>query len=114
MIGEPVTITTRTQTGTDAYGSPIYATTSITRRGVFAPSTGVENVNGEDRVVSQPQVLFTGQAAADVAAIVDSSSQVTVRGRAYEVDGEPADWRFQFSGRRAGVQVPLKRTTGAG
>lgn len=113
MIGEPVTVTTRTQSGTDDYGSPIYTTTSLTRKGAFAPSIGVENTSGGDQVVSQPQLLFTGQDAADIAAIVDSSSQITVRGLDYEVDGEPGDWIGQFSGQRAGLQIPLKRATGA-
>lgn len=111
MIGEPITVTTRTQTGVDDYGDPVYSTTSITRSGAFAPTIGVENTNGQDQVVTQPQVLFTGQAAADVAAVVNSNSQVTVRGKNYEVDGDVPDWVSPYSGQRAGLQVPLKRTT---
>lgn len=110
--GESITVTTRTQSGTDAYGNPTYVTTSLTRRGAFSPSGGVELTGAGDLVTSTPQVLFTRQAAVDIAAVATSDSQVTVRGGVYTVDGEPGDWVSPFTGRRAGLLIPLKRSTG--
>ena len=109
---ESVTVTTRTKTGVDAYGDPIYSTVSTVSQGIFQPSTGSKITASGDVVTSQPQVLFTGQPADDVAAIVTSDSQVTVRGRTYIVDGEPGDWLSPTTGRRAGLQIPLKLVTG--
>lgn len=105
---EPITVTTRTQTGTDAYGLPIYDTSSVARDGLFAPQGGIENTAGQDTVISQPTVYFTDQAATDVAAVADSNSAVTVRGDPYEVTGEPVLWAG------GGLVLTLKRTTGAG
>lgn len=110
--GDQITVTTRTQTGVDDYGDPVYSTTSITRKGAFAPTIGVENTTGQDQVVAQPQALFTGQAAVEVAAVISSTSALTIRGKSYEVDGDAADWRSPFTGWHAGLVVPLKRTTG--
>lgn len=117
---EPITVTTRTtqldgngDPATDAFGDPIYVTSSMVRKGSFVPSRGEEITTGGDLVTSKPQVLFTGQAATDVAAVVDSNSQFTVRGKTYEVDGEPGDWISPHTGWHAGLSVPLKRATGA-
>lgn len=110
--GEPITVTTVTQSGTDDYGDPVTTSTSITRNGAFAPAIGYESTNGQDQVVSQPQALFTGQAAVDVAAVISSTSSLTVRGLVYQVDGDPGDWRSPFTGWHAGLAVPLKRTAG--
>jgi len=110
--GEDITVTTVTQSGTDEYNNPVYSRTSIVRKGAFAPTIGLESTTGQDQVVSQPQVLFTGQDADDVAAVVTSKSEITVRGKTYQVDGEPEDWRSPFTGWHAGLVIPLKRTTG--
>lgn len=110
--GEDITVTTVTQTGTDEYGDPVTSRTSIVRKGAFAPAIGFEKTGGQDQVVSQPQVLFTGQDADDVAAVITSTSEITVRGKTYQVDGEPEDWRSPFTGWHAGLVIPLKRTVG--
>lgn len=110
--GEPITVTTVTQSGTDDYGDPVTTSTSIVRTGAFAPAIGFESTNGQDQVVSQPQAFFTGQDAVDVAAVIDSASMLTIRGLVYQVDGDPGDWRSPFTGWQAGLVVPLKRTTG--
>lgn len=112
---EPITVTTRTRKldadgkpMSDEYGTPIYVETPITRDGLFAPEGGIENTSGQDTVISQPTVYFTDQAATDVAAVVDSTSAITVRGNGYEVDGEPVLW----SG--GGLTIAIRRVTGAG
>lgn len=110
--GDEITITTVTTTGTDEYGDPVTSRTSITRTGAFAPAVGTESTTGQDQVISQPQVLFTGQDADDVAAIITSTSEITVRGKTYQVDGDPEDWRSPFTGWHAGLVVPLRRVTG--
>lgn len=110
--GEPITVATRTQTGVDGYGDPVYSTTSVTCKGAFAPSETGKLTDGGQLVTSQPTVLFTGKDADNVAAVVTSNSQITVRGKAYEVDGEPSDWVNPFTGNHAGITIPVKRSTG--
>lgn len=104
---EPITVTSRTQSGTDEYGDPTYTTTTLTRDGLFAPAIGFEQTSGQDQVTSQPHVYFTGQDAIDVRAVISSTSELTIRGKTgYQVDGEVADWGD------AGLDVPLQRTVG--
>lgn len=90
----------------DDYGNQQTTTTSITRDGLFAPAIGYEATEGQDQVVSQPQALFTGDNADDVAAVVSATSQLTIRGDVYQVDGDPSSWKG------AGLVLPLKKVTG--
>ena len=110
--GEDIIVTTRTQTGADDYGDPVYTETTITRKGGFNPAIGIEMTNGQDQVVVQPQAVFTGQDGVDVAAVIDSTSALTIRGKQYEVDGDVEWIRSPFTGWKAGLVAPLKRTTG--
>jgi hypothetical protein len=112
---EPITVITKTPQ-LDADGNPVrsgdfneiqYDVSTLTRDGLFAPAIGYESTGGQDQVVSQPHVYFTGQDAADVRAVISSTSELARGGQTgYQVDGEVADWGD------AGLDVPLKRTAG--
>lgn len=110
--GDDITVTNRAQTGTDAYGNPTWTTSSIVCKGAFDPAIGYESVNGQDQMVTQPRALFIDQDAVDVAAVISSTSELTIRGRIYQVDGDAEDFRSPFTGWQAGLVVPLRRTTG--
>ena len=111
--GEPITIVSRVKSGVDDYGNSIYSEVSITRQGGFNRSLGFESVNGQNQIQTQPQVFFTGQAAVDVAAHVDTNSAVIRKGKRYEVDGGDLDLETNpMTGRVGGIVIPLKLVTG--
>lgn len=105
----PVVLKGRTVSGQDAFGNDVYSVTEETTDGIFAPGGSVEQVQGQDVVITQPTVyLRTGTSVAAVDA-------VTVGGLDYEVSGEPAAWPPNpFTGRQPefSVEVRLRRTTG--
>lgn len=106
MYGDSVTITTRTRTGTDAYGDPIYDTSTKTVKGAFSPTDTVEAQDGSHQVIDRPNVLLPPTAS------VDSDSLVTVVGIDWQVEGTPQAWRSPFSGREFGIKVLLYTTKG--
>lgn len=105
-FGLPITITSRTRSGTDAYGNPEWTETSTTVTGAFAPSAGSESTNHQDQVVNQPQAFLPYGTA------VDSTSKLTINGTSYEVDGDPEHWSSPFTGWQGGIRVPLRLVTG--
>lgn len=110
-FAEAITATARTASGVDAYGNDTFTESTLVRYGAFDPAIGYETMTGREMVSSQPQALFTGQEAVDMASFLTSSSTLTIRGAIYDVDGSPSDWRSPFTGRR-GLQVPLHRVAG--
>lgn len=106
LLGSPITVVTRTRSGVDAFGNDIFTTTTTTVSGVFAPGGSVENVQGEDVIVTQPRAFLP--AGTDVTAI----DAVEVGGISYEVDGDPNVWANPFTGAQPGIQLALRRVTG--
>jgi hypothetical protein len=113
--GEPITIITRTKTDErDPDGNRIWdEADALTRPGAFAPAAGSEATSADqDQVTSMPQVLFTGQAAVDVANVVDSNSAIRrANGDVWEIAGEPGDWSNPWTG-FGGLALQLERQTG--
>jgi hypothetical protein len=106
-FGETITVITRTKTGVDGYGNATYGESSVDVIGAFDPAIGFESTAGNhDQVTSQPQALLPFDA------VVDSNTVLVIRGKRFEVDGEPNYWQSPFSGWQAGLAVPLKRQTG--
>lgn len=107
----PVTLTSRTVTGTDADGNDVYGTATSTVQGVFAPGGSVESTAAREQVVTQPTVYLP--ASVDVTAV----DAVTVGGLMFEVDADPQRWDEQpnpWSGwvPPFPVVVPLRKVTG--
>lgn len=90
------------QTGEDRYGDPVWEDVSTDLPpALFAPGGVEEPVEpGRAPVVSEP-TLYWRNAWPDVIA----SDRLTVRGKTYSVEGEPADWR---GARVGGLVVRLK------
>lgn len=105
-FGDSITVITRTKSGTDAYGNDTFTETSVAVVGAFDPTIGLEQTNGRDTVVTQPQALLP------YGTVLTSTSVLVIRGDKYEVDGSPDYWRSPFTGWQAGLAVPLKRVTG--
>lgn len=105
-FADPVTLHGREVTGQDQYGDDIYADQDCNVRGVFVPGGSVELIQGQATVITRPRVFLP--AGTDVTAV----DAVTVRGRRYDVDGTPSDWRSPMTGWRPGIEVPLREVTG--
>jgi hypothetical protein len=105
-FGQTVTLVKRVKGGPDDFGNDTWTTTMTDVRGAFAPGSSVEQIQGQDIVVTQPTVYLPP--GTDATAI----DAVQVDGLQYEIDGDPRNWVNPFTGWRAGVEVPLRRATG--
>lgn len=98
-------------TGLDAYNNPVVTTVETAIPGAaFAPEqASAETVEvGRQAVLTQPAVYFPG-AWPDIV----RTDRLRVRGVLYDVDGDPADWRFPFAATGpGGLVVSLKRAEG--
>lgn len=73
----------------------------------FDPGTSVESLEvARDTVNTQPTVY--APSGADVTAL----DRVIVRGREWQVDGDPAEYVNPFTGWAAGLVIKLKAVTG--
>lgn len=61
---------------------------------------------GRDAVITQPRIF--APAGVDVAA----HDRIVVRGRTWQVDGDPADYRHPMTGWKPGVVINLKAVSG--
>jgi hypothetical protein len=107
--GEPVTRRRRAQSGTDRYGNPTYTTTDVVleERAAFDPGGTREPVEvGREPVVTTPKLYFTERPD------LVSSDVVLVRGQAFTVQGDPADWRDPWGSAVGGLVVELQRAGG--
>jgi hypothetical protein len=101
----PVTVVKRTRGLPDAFGNDTWTTSASVVRGVFAPGASVEQIQGQDTLVTQPIVYLP--AGTDVTHL----DAVVVDGVTYEVDGSPSDWTHALTGWRPGIEVRLRRAT---
>lgn len=107
-FGETVTIITNTVTGQDGYGKDIYASTEVTVDGcAFAPAGSLERVQGQNLLTTSPTIyLPTG------AAVPAATDRARVRGRLYDIDGEPQVFVNPYTGNQPGAVLRLKAVTG--
>jgi uncharacterized Zn-binding protein involved in type VI secretion len=108
-FGEPAVFEMAVQGAEDAHGNPIVTfADAVTVEGCgFAPGGSQELYGpGRNPVTSVPQLYCPP------GTVVTSRSRVTVRGKLYQVDGDPAEWRSPFTGWEPGVVVTLERTDG--
>ncbi len=101
-------IVTLTVTGQDKYGKDIVERTTVPSPGwtVWPATLGAESTQGEDIVTDTLVAL----APADV--VLDSSSEVVILGRTYQVQGNAWLWQSPFSGTVRGRQIDLKAVSG--
>lgn len=105
--GDQVTVITLTDTGeTDDYGKPITTESTVTVKGAYSDTDTVEGADGIGQVVSKPNVILPA------GTVIDSSSQVTVRGITWQVDGRPENLINPYTGWNGGVKVNLTTTAG--
>lgn len=102
----PITLVKRSKGAPDARGNDTWTEVGTVTRGMFAPGTSVEQVQGRDSLTVQPTV-YLGPGA-DVTYL----DEVIVAGDRYLVDGSPNTWTNPFTGRTVGVEVRLRRAVG--
>lgn len=122
-----VALIARAISGEDAFGNDIYAEIVSACRGVFAPGSSSELIQGQDTVIDKPTVyLPTGTDVSAVDAVIpqavtDSTGALILDGTGkpqgvrYNVDGSPDAWPpSPFSGWVAdfSVVVVLEKVTG--
>ena len=111
MIGETVTrLRTGAQTGTDAFGQPVYGPDDEVDidGAAFDPGGSVEPVElGRAAVVTTPKCYWR-----DVAPDVVSTDRLRVRGVVYQVTGNPAAWVSPYTGTTKGLVVELRDPEG--
>jgi hypothetical protein len=118
-FGQPVALVTRTRTGYDSDGNPVYGVTFTLTTGGFAPGGAVENDQGQVQVVAQP-TLYPDEYDVDLTAVdaividpqIDGDQITTPESDWYEVDGKTQPWQSPFTGWQAGTAIPLKQVTG--
>jgi hypothetical protein len=75
--------------------------------GGFNPGQSSEPLqDARNAVTTQPE-FYT-----DFGSDVLAGDRLVVRGKTYDVDGDPADWHSPFTGWEPGMVIPLKRTEG--
>lgn len=104
---ESATIVTRTKSGTDSDGNPIWVDASTAVTGAFAPAGSTELVQGQDTVITNPTFYLSAGSPVPTA-----TDQLTVRGVRYEIDGEPEVYMNPFTGTRPGAVLRLNSVTG--
>lgn len=105
--GDKTTIITVVDTGEkDEFNQPIVSTTTVTVKGSYSDTETVEGPNGIGQVVSRPHVILPA------GTVIDSTSQVTVRGVTWQVDGRPEPLTNPYTGWNGGVRVNLTATAG--
>lgn len=104
----PIQVRSFTTGAKDAYGRPIktWSVPVAAKAYAFDPGGSFEPFYpGRERVVTTP-TLFAPHSL-----VVDNQDRITVRGKEYEVTGNPAYWENQ-AGKKLGVVIPLKRVEG--
>ena len=103
---ETFVIHSRGVTGQDGDGNDVYGDTDTTTSGVFAPEGSTELIQGEDVTLTHPTLYLE-----DGAPVPAATDQVTVRGKRYDIDGEPQVFHNPFTGYEPGAVVKLEKVT---
>jgi hypothetical protein len=93
----------------DAHGNATdtYAAGESITGCAFDPGGTADLADTSRRGVETEPTLY-----APAGTVVGSQDRIVVRGLAYEVAGDAADWRSPFTGWHAGVVIPLRRVSG--
>ena len=110
MIGETVTILTRTETGTDRYGKPVYdwpEPGAQVHGCAVAPRSSIEPAEIARTPVYEGLAVYMPPGVS-----VTPYDRLVIRGTVYEVDGDPGDWRSPYGAVARGIVVNAKRWEG--
>jgi len=102
----PVELVRRTKGPLDSLGNDTWTETTTETRGIFAPGSSTEQVQGRDTIT------VTGTLYVAPGTDVRATDAVVVYGQRYEVDGEPTLWQSPLTGWTPGLEVKLRRVLG--
>ena len=108
-FGEPVIFEAYVTGAEDVHGNPIETFDAPVTVGgcAFDPGASQEVYEpGRNPVTTAPRVF------APAGTVVTARSRVTVRGKVYLVDGDPAEWRNPYTGSIPGTVVTLEAVDG--
>lgn len=110
MIGETVTVQTGTAT-TDRNGNSVVSWADPTETSIDGVALAPIQA-GEDNANSRQGVVIGWTAYIPPGNSIEPTARIVARGNTYEIDGEPADWRDPYTGRKAGLELTLRRVEG--
>ena len=102
-FGDTVTLIRRTASGADADGQVVYAEAAEVIPGCVVYPTSSTEADERGTVLTDTLTAHLPPGTA-----VDGIAAAEVRGRRYEVEGVPFDWRSPFTGWNPGVELTLK------
>jgi hypothetical protein len=107
-FGESVVLQSRVASGVDQYGDDTFTTVSTTFENVPVAPRGVsvENQDMRDTVFLGISVYLPS------GTVVNAVDRVVVRGKTYEVEGQPFEAISPFTGWAPGVAVALREVEG--
>lgn len=106
--GTTVTVTRRTQSGTDAYNNPTYTTTTHTVENCGVAPRG----EGDATDAGRQGVIVGVTLYAPFGANIQADDIITIGGEDFRIEGDPGSWSSPYSGVGRVVQVALTRTEG--
>jgi hypothetical protein len=117
IIGEDVVVVRQPERDEDGNWVEPDAPRTTVHGAVIAPRSATET---DDRAATGTLVgltlylpLGTVSVEQGLGALIDAADGIEVRGRLYEVDGEPGEWVSPWTGQR-GLEVALRRGQGSG
>lgn len=105
-MGETVTITRKTETGTDSFGNPTFSTSTITINDVLVGW----NTQGTNSEASRTPLDATVTLYVSSDTLTNADDVFTVRGSDYLFDGRQ-DWTNPFGG-HAGSVIHIRQRRG--
>ena len=116
--GVTITLHHRSKTGVDGDNNDIYGWTDYTIHScAYWPAGSTELTGGRDTVSTAPSVAVPlesmSQATPGPVDTITDTDEITVRGKRYEIDGEPEDYGTDpFDGWEPPLHIRLGRVTG--
>ena len=93
----------------DAHGNPVETWAAAVQLGIYAYDPGGTSepmIPGYDRVVTTPTIYVPSES------VLSPRDRVTVRGKAFDVDGVTSDFRNPYDSSMNGNSINLKAVTG--
>ncbi len=106
---ESLTRVRLSSSSTDSYGQPVYTETTSEVFGIVSARVSGTNFDADQIVVTDGLTVYLPSGYD-----VQDDDKFIVRGKRYELDGEPFDWRDGLGSWSPGTVVNLQRETDRG
>lgn len=106
---ESITQIRRSSTSVDSYGQPVYVTTTSTVEAIVSARVSGTNFDADAIVVTDGLTIYLPSGHD-----IEDDDKFVIRGKTYEIDGEPFDWRDGLSSWAPGTVVNLQRESDRG